>query len=275
MSTGVRSRPRTSEAPPVPVPVHDRFKERARRLRRRPWRVVGWVVAVVVLVGAVVALLLWSPAFVVDDVVVEGVEGPIAEGAVSRAAVPLGLPIARVDTDAVSARVEEDLRIAEAVVQRDWPSTVVVVVTLREPALVLDQAGAGQQQVVDADGVVYDTVGDRPRDVPVVRATRGELSQDSLAGVLAMLEAVDPATAADITGLQLTGDGDLRFRLGELTVLWGGPQEAALKGPVLEALLLQDQISPQTEQSIVLDLAVPQTPVVTGLEPAVEQGWAP
>jgi cell division protein FtsQ len=275
MSTGVRSRPRTSTTPPVTVPVHDRFKERARRIRRRPWRVVGWVVAVVALVVAVVGVLLWSPAFVVEDVVVEGVEGPIAEGAATSAAVPLGLPLARVDTEAVSARVEEDLRIAEAVVERDWPSTVVVQLRLREPALVLDQAGVGQRQVVDAGGVVYDSVADRPRDVPVVRATRGEVSQESLAGVLAMLEAVDPETAEDVTGLQLTGDGDLRFRLGGLTVLWGGPQEAEIKGPVLEALLMQEQITPQTEQSIVLDLAVPQTPVVTGLEPTAEQGWTP
>ncbi len=275
MSTGVRARPRTSGAPPPTVPVHDRFKERARRWRRRPWRMAGWIVAVVTLVATVVGVLLWSPAFVVEDVVVEGVEGQVAEGAVTGAAVPLGLPLARVDTQAVSARVEEDLRIAEAVVERDWPSTVVIAVRLREPALVLDQSGARQRQVVDAEGVVYDTVTDRPRDVPVVRATRGEVSQASLAGVLAMLEAVDPATAEDVTALQLTGDGDLRFRLGGLTVLWGGPQEAELKGPVLEALLLQDQISPQTEQSIVVDLAVPQTPVVTGLEPAAEQGWAP
>lgn len=273
MSTGVRSRPRTSQA--QPVAVHDRFKERARRLRRRPWRLVGWVVAVVTLVAAVVGVLLWSPAFVVEDVVVEGAEGSIAEGVVTSAAVPLGLPIARVDTEAVSTRVEGDLRIAEAVVERDWPSTVTVTVTLREPALVLDQTGAKEQQVADADGVVYDSVAERPEDVPVVRATRGEVSQESLAGVLGMLEAVDPSTAEDVTALQLTGDGDLRFRLGGLSVLWGGPEEAELKGPVLEALLLQDQIDPETEQTIVLDLAVPQTPVVTGLEPTVEQGWTP
>jgi cell division protein FtsQ len=266
MSTGVRSRPRTTTTPSASVPVHDRFKERTRRLRRRPWRLVGWLVAVVVLVTAVVGVLLWSPAFVVEEVVVEGVEGSAAEGAADRAGVPTGLPLARVDTEAVAARVEEDLRVAEAVVERDWPSAVVLEVRLREPALVLDQTGESRPQVVDAEGVAYDTVSGRPRDVPVVRATRGEVTQESLAGVLAMLDALEPATAREVTGMQITGDGDLRFRIGGLTVLWGGPQEPELKGAVLDALVGQDQITPETEQQVVVDLAVPQTPVVTGLE---------
>ncbi|MCE0488193.1 cell division protein FtsQ/DivIB [Ornithinimicrobium sediminis] len=287
MSTGVRSRPRTGSTPaaPVSVPVHDRFTARARRIRRRPLRLVGWLVAVLVLVGAVVGVLLWSPAFVVEDVVVEGAEGQLAEGAVSRAAIPVGLQLARVDTEAVAARVEEDLRIAEATVGRDWPSTVSLTVRLREPALVLDQAGAGSLQLVDAEGVVYDTVSRRPDDVPRVRAPRGDVSPASLAGTLDMQAALTPETAEQVRGLQVLGDGELRFAVGPVTVLWGGPEDAELKARVLEALLAQEPIALALEAdadaegdaegggedgpALTIDVAVPGTPVVSGLEPSL------
>lgn len=246
---------------------HARFAQRASSLRRRARRVWTWLGVVLVLVSAVVLTLWWSPAFVVEEVAVTGVQGEVAAGAQERASVPLGVPLARIDTDAVARRVEQDLRVAQADVSRDWPSAVTIQVSLREPALVIDQAGSARLQVADGTGVIFDRIAERPEDLMLVRASRGDLRGDSLTGVLDVLAALPPETAQRISSVRLTADGDLRFYLGPVLVSWGPPGQDDLKAGVLAALLAQQQIDIGGEQTMGVDLSTPRTPVVTGLTP--------
>lgn len=247
--------------------MHARFAQRIGVLRRRARRVWTWLVVVLLLVCAVVVTLWWSPAFVVAEVTVSGVDGEVAAGAHQRADIPLGIPLARVDTDAVAVRVEKDLRIAEATVSRDWPSTVDISVSLREPALVIDQSGSARLQVSDASGVIFDEVAETPADLMLVRASPGELDSESLSGVLSLRGALAPQMVQQISSLRLSGDGDLSFALGAVEVDWGAAGQEQLKAEVLDALLAQDQIDPEGEHQIGIDLSTPQTPVVTGLTP--------
>lgn len=246
---------------------HARFAQRTSSLRRRARRVWTWLGVVLVLVSVVVLTLWWSPAFVVEEVTVTGVQGELATGATERADVPLGVPLARIDTDAVEGRVEQDVRVAQADVARDWPSAVTIGLSLREPALVIDQAGSARLQVADATGVIFDKVAERPEDLMLVRASRGELGGTSLTGVLDVLAALPPETAQRISSVRLTADGDLRFYLGSVQVSWGAPGQDDLKAGVLAALLAQRQIDIEGEQTVGVDLSTPRTPVVTGLTP--------
>lgn len=252
-------------------PVHQRFAERAGRLRRRPHRLVLWAVAVLVLVTGVAALLLWSPAFVVEDIVVEGVKGPIAESVEADASIPAGLPLARVDTAAATARIEQDVRVAEASVTRDWPSALTVQVRLREPAVAIAHAGSPTYQLADAGGVVFETVPSRPDDVPLVQVAGDRTPEEGLAGALALLRSLRSDVRADLGAVRLEPSGDLSFEWGSVTVHWGDGNNAGLKSEVLGALLRQEQIDTGGEQPITIDLSTPKTPVVTGLTPVEEE----
>lgn len=250
--------------------MHVRFAARTRRLRRRARRVWVWPAAVLALVAVLVVTLWWSPAFVVQEVTVTGVEGELATGAEKRAGITPGAPLARVDTDAVAARVEEDLRVDRADVSRDWPSGVTIDVVLREPAMAINQAGASSVQLADASGVVYEQIREPPASLMLVRASRGEMRPASLSGVVRLRSALPPEVAREVSEMQVTADGDLRFRVGSVAVEWGRPGQEDLKATVLMALLAQEQIDPEADQQVEVDLATPQTPVVTGLIPDEE-----
>jgi len=98
--------------------AHERFRRRAAQVRRRPWRFAAALLAMLLAAGGVVYLFGYSEAFVVEEVVVRGVEGPLLEEVAATAAVPVGRPLARVDTDAIGERVLGDLRVREVSVQR-------------------------------------------------------------------------------------------------------------------------------------------------------------
>ena len=142
MSTGVRSRPATKTGGPrSQQPAPGRWQRlrlwwRTRRSQGRPRRrLLTWLALVALLAGGVVFLFFFSAALVVKDIEVSGGREQVQESAVELAQIPLGRPLARVAEGAVGERVLTDPRIAEVVVERDWPSTVRLVLTEREPVV--------------------------------------------------------------------------------------------------------------------------------------------
>ena len=102
----------------------------------------------------------------------------------------MGTPLARVDTEAVGARVRERVTVAEVSVRRSWPGTLTVEVVPRSAALVVRNP-QGRLEVVDAEGVTFGTVRAAPKGVPVVTATGAEgTTQEALLSSLALLEAL-------------------------------------------------------------------------------------
>lgn len=253
--------------------VHEKFQQRAAQARRRPWRVVGVLVVVAALISAVVYLFGWSSAFVVRDVTLTGAKGEVAQTAQTNAAIPVGQPLARIDTDEVEQRVLVDLRVATVDVGRSWPSTVTLELTLRKPALAVKQSGAKGVRLADEQGVVYDTVKKAPKSLPSVRASKGDLDPADLQAVLALPAALSPGVAKDSDNFTLTSTGDIEFTVGEIEVKWGDGRSPELKSRVLEGLLKQEGIDPEAEADpiagpIVIDVSTPATPVVTGLQTA-------
>lgn len=263
---------------------HDRIAERAAKVRRRPWLVAALVTGIVALIGGLIYLFWFSAVLEVDDVVVRheqeetGLPEDLAQDVLSAAAVPTGVPMARVDTGAAQDRVLQDLRLAEVSVQRSWPSTITVVVTPREPAIILTQPGE-PERVADAAGVVYDQVsgdeasalraGDHPgAAVPVLaaRVPHGDIDEAQVRAALALISALDPALRDQISGLRVMDAGTLRFDLGSVRVDWGLPGQDQDKARVLLALLNQEQIDPDNEDTrITVNLTAPSAPVVRGL----------
>lgn len=251
--------------------AHRKFQERAARARRRPWRFVAAFAAILLVLGGVVYLFGWSDAFLVEEVaVVEREEGPpveqeLSEAALALAAVPTGVPLARVDTAAAEQRVLQDLRIEQVQVRRSWPSTITVELTPRTPAIAVVQSGE-PLQLADGTGLIYTTVPQRPSGVPQLRVPSGEVDRAAVAGALALREALPDDLEAQVRNLRVRGNGTLDFNLGRVSVAWGPAQFHSDKALVLSALLQQESIDPEDEDHrIRIDLTVPTTPVVTGM----------
>lgn len=219
------------------------------------------------LAAVVVYVVGFSPVLVVKEVQVTGADKQVSRMARENADVGVGRPLARVDTEAVADRVSADSRIRTVEVSRGWPSTVAIDLTLRRPRAVLTQPGE-QTMLVDGSGVAYEAVAQRPEDLPQIAAPPGSVARESLAGALQARSALDPAVRDQVSSMEVTSDGDLRFSVGPLAVLWGQPEEHEAKAAALAALLTQDGIDPDGERSLTIDVTAPQTPVVSGLPPA-------
>lgn len=151
-----------------------------------------------------------------------------------------GVPLAAVDTDGVAARVSAIPGVAAVEVDRSWPDTLVVVVTERTPAAVLDTPDG--PKLVDVTGFVYR---DAPPDVRLPRLQLPRIAPDDPATLAAVgvLQALPVPVRDQVQTLSLGGGGST-FELGlteDRRVLWGPWSDtgqtaarARVLGPVLQ-----------------------------------------
>jgi cell division protein FtsQ len=244
-----------------PVEIARPSRRRRRdgpRDRRRRW-LVGIALALVVL--ALAGWAVWaSPLLTVRAVRVDGATTLTAEQVRTAAGVAEGTPLLRVDVQDAETRVARLPQVASVQVARGWPGSVVVTVAERRPVAVVEQAGT--RALLDASGVLFDTLtgeppaGAVPLDVrtpgPDDAATRAAL--DALtalpADVRARVAAAAAGAGADVT-LTLT-DGT--------TVVWGAPDgdpgTATDRSATLVALLAQIA-SGALEPAATIDVSAP------------------
>ena len=230
-----------------------RFQRRAHEVRQRPLRLLGYAAAALV----VVALLGWvvgfSPVLAVRTVEVVGV--PESEVAAIRAVakVPLGQPLARVDSAAVAARVAERATVADVSIERSWPSTLVIHASPRQPFLVVKNP-QGQLQVVDATGVAYAHVTKAPAGVPTVNAaTQAALSHDALAAAVSVVKVLPASTQKRVSNVTVSSANLVTLTIGRTSIVWGGVNEPERKLAIMTALL---RGNPK-----LIDVSAPSTPV--------------
>ncbi|WP_151524164.1 cell division protein FtsQ/DivIB [Serinicoccus kebangsaanensis] len=229
-----------------------------------------WTAVVLAAAAAMVFLFFFSAAFVVKDLQATGAREEVTESALQHAQIPHGRPLARVSEGRVSDRVLEDRRIAAVEVERDWPSSVTLVVTEREPAVAL--RGGGTTWLADASGVIYEQV-DRPsKKLPLItlRSDPTELDSDTVTGLAELWRMrPDPDTLEGDLGAPAVGsDGSIEMDLGQVTLVWGSPTDNEKKWNVVTALIGQETIDPQGALAMTIDVRIPGTPVVTGLPEA-------
>jgi cell division protein FtsQ len=245
---------RTSTSPPRGLASsRERFQVRADRVRRRPWRLAAWVVAVLALVAALVWLVAFSPVLAVRTVEVVGV--PADEVAPIRllAAVPAGIPMARVDDTAVADRVRQRATLANVSIERSWPSTLVIHASPRVPVLVTKNP-QGQLHVVDSRGVAYAQVRTAPKSVPMVHtASEAGLSRDALMAAVDVVEVLPPALQKQTSNVTVSGANLVTLRVRGTTVVWGGVGQPEKKLAVMTALL--------KGRPKLIDVSAPDTPV--------------
>lgn len=239
----------------------------------RAWRraLLLWGGLVLALAAGLVFLFFYSAAFVVKTVTVTGAEGEVAQNVEQLANIPQGRPLARVSAGQVSKRVlGGEIRVKSVTVERDWPSTLVYDVQLREPALAL--RGRGSVWLADVNGVVYDEVDKASGKLPAVKVSGApeDLSEETVQGLVELWRLrPDPAELEGELGTPAyAADGTVTLTIDRLTVVWGTPTQTEKKWSVVRALISQKSIDPQGAVAQRIDVTVPDTPVVTGLPPA-------
>jgi cell division protein FtsQ len=237
----------------VATSMPERVAQRDRSRRRSRLVVAGSLVVVVALVAGTGWLLLGSSAFGVATVDVTGLRRLGPDQVRTQAAIEPGTPLARVDTDVVAARVGELPAVRAVEVTRDWPSTVVIKVTEREPAAV--QARGRDWVLVDRTGAVFGTVAKRPRRLPRISAPVSE-GAPALRATLDVLDALPVQVRAQVREVRAASLEQVTLRLSRhRTVQWGSTDRSDRKAAVLAVLL--------TRKARVYDVSAPDSPTTT------------
>ncbi|MFT3662036.1 MAG: FtsQ-type POTRA domain-containing protein [Gordonia sp. (in: high G+C Gram-positive bacteria)] len=237
---------RRTTAPRNPVP--DEYAEMRRRGRRRLWRLLG-ALALLAVVGGLVAAAYFSPLMSVRDVTVTGDSAVPRDEILTVAEVPSGLPLLQVETAAVANRIARIPGVESVKVERGYPSTVSIEVVERTPRAVVSTA-QGKLGVMDRLGVVYLEFDSR--------AAMGKAGRDGVAyRTLPRVEVptpgpADPTTAAalvvagdlpdwlrgEVVSITASSPADLRLKLTrERTVVWGDAERGGDKAEALAYVL--------------------------------------
>lgn len=231
--------------------------EIGRRRQRSTWRTRLVRGGVVVAVLGVFALATWlvgySDVLTADQVRVTGADGALVETVTEAAAVPIGRPLARVDTAEVAANVETIPDVASVTVTRDWPSTVAISITGRVPLASLE--GDEGWYGVDVEGVLFAPQAEPAADRPVLVAPDGAQGQQARAAGVGVADALPAQVLGDVARIEAPSPVEVRLVLRDgPVVVWGSAEDAERKADVL-AVLLQ---TPATQY----DVSVPDRPTI-------------
>ena len=263
-----RRRARTTVDRPMPVAdaasllggeeatdLGDRLRERTRARRILLARRIALTLVTLALAAGGVWVAFFSPVFAFSSsaVVVSGEDGTLVTADSVRSSIASfeGVPLTRLNTQAVARAVESNVAVRSASVSRRWPTSLRVSVTMRTGMAV--EAASGGYWLVDDQGVAFQQVpsaGDYPlATLPEDRAT-------GAADIASVLGALDEATRAQVSAVTSTGT-QVNFTLrGGQTVKWGTRGDAPQKARVLATLLANVQAS-------TYDVSSPNHPVTS------------
>jgi cell division protein FtsQ len=239
------------------TPLPSRRRRRVRRRSDRPLRLAGVVLGVV----AVCWALLASPLLGVRTIQVDGLATLPADQVRAAAGIDPGTPLLRVDVDAAEARVARLPQVDSVEVTRGWPRSVVITVEERVAVAIVGQPG--RRSLVDADGVLFDTItGEGPAGVvPLDVANPGPGDPATRAGLEA-ITTLTPGLRDRVALVAAPGADDVTLTLTDGTaVRWGGPEQSTAKAKALAGLL--DQLaSGGLEPATMIDISAPDAVVL-------------
>jgi cell division protein FtsQ len=220
----------------VPSSVR-RFMARARKRRLRaalPWAVAA---GVVVVVSAVLWVIYGTAVLGVRDVQVVGTDFLTPLQVEQAASVPMKEPLARVDLDAVRARVQGLAAVDKAVVSRSWPGTIKVEVVERTPVAAVP-VGTEQWTLIDGAGVAYRSVSRRPDGLPLAQLAAPGPGDVNTRSALTVLSSLTDELREQLVGISVKAPAQIKLMLrGDRTVVWGDDTQSATKAQVATALL--------------------------------------
>ena len=224
----VRARPEA-----VPTSLRRMYRRLPHARSPRPWIYAG--LAGVVL-GALGWILFGTSLLGVRTVEVTGSELATPDQVRAAAGIVAGTPMARLDTGAVARRVGALPPVASVDVRRSWPHTVVIEVSERVPLATV--AVDGRYGIVDAAGVVFRTVADRPSGLALIDVSAPGPDDPATRAALRVLQALTPELRGRLSVVRADSPTHVRVRLrGGREIVWGDAEQSETKARLATSLL--------------------------------------
>lgn len=203
-----------------------------------PWRALFFAGLLLAILGGGAWALLGSSLLVVRHVEVSGNHTVSSAEVRAAAGIRAGTPLATVNTGAAARRVERLAPVLSATVSRSWPDAIAITVRERTPVLAVALIGGGFE-LVDQYGVVVRTASSRPPGLVLLSNAPAVLrGSAAVRGSAEVVRALPASIRARLLSVSASPAGAVTLQLrGHLTVLWGGPGQAALKATELQMLL--------------------------------------
>jgi cell division protein FtsQ len=229
-----------------------RRKRKARRSWRRRLIATTTVVLMLVLLGGSLWIVYFSSLLVTKRANVVGTRHLTPQQVSFVVQVPLGVPLARQDLDALAARATSIPAVESATVTRDWPNTIRVTVVERRPVLAVHRPDG--YVVVDKFGVAYQRQQTMPPKVLLADVDAGDAALLSEVAVVAT--ALPEKLRSKVSLITAASRDSIALRLGSgRTVTWGSSSDSELKAQIVTALLKR---KPKSS----IDVSSPHNPAV-------------
>lgn len=220
--------------------VHSNGAEPAKVPTRgviRGLKVLMWSALASVLAVALGLVLYFTPIMSVRHIAVSGLAALTEPEVLTAAAVPQGAPLLQVDTDAVAERVATIRRVASARVQRDYPSTLRIIVVERVPVAVKDYPDG--PHLFDKDGVDF-AAAPPPQGLPYLDTDNPGPTDLPTKAALQVLLSLRPEVASQVARIGAPSVASLTLTLLDgRQVIWGTTDRTEEKALKLGALLTQ------------------------------------
>ncbi len=227
------TRPRQREQAGVGDATINLDLRRKRTRRGFALRIIAPLV-VLVLIAAGIGVVGFSSALAARSVQVHGTAVLDRAQVLQAAQVPLGVPLARIDTALVTSRVMSLREVESAEVDRSWPHTVVITIRERRPIFAI--AEQGSYLLVDTHGIAYRAVDTRPSEQVLAAVAPG--NQPLLAAVAAVVAVLPADVRSELKTVRAQTRDSITLQLsGGRSVLWGDDSRPEDKLRVLRALL--------------------------------------
>ncbi|MDD2817537.1 MAG: FtsQ-type POTRA domain-containing protein [Candidatus Nanopelagicales bacterium] len=198
----------------------------------------------IVIVALAAGWVVWfSSLLTSESVSVIGVEGAPAEQIAQAAQVPLGVPLAQLDTQGIADQLVSIPWLASVDVRRGWPHDVVIAVVPRT-AIAVTGSGLG----VDAKGVEFAPTTKLSAKLPTVTG-----DGIGLVSAMGVLNSLPDDLRPKVAKLSATTRDNVELTLHSGAIVkWGSVEQAELKSQVTRALLKR--------KAKIYDVSAPELP---------------
>ncbi len=233
----VKVRARSATAVAGPAPGSEIFARHRRERRRTLLRRLLIALAALAVVLGGIWLVFFSSVLAVTGADVRGADVVDEDEVTTAARVPVGVPLATVDLEAIRARVEDLAPVRSADVSRSWPDKVRIDVTEREALAFV--AWNGGWRGFDEAGVLFRDYDTMPKGMPQVRVT-STTPVEALAESAAIVRSLPRGLLRQVEYVEVGSIDDITLRLRDAAVVrWGSADQSNDKAAVLEVLLRQ------------------------------------
>lgn len=213
---------------------------------------------VVVALGGLLAIAVYSPLLALRTITVDGVSKVSAEEVRAAVSGQVGVPLALLDLNRVRAELDGFPLIRSFSTEIVPPSTMRIHIVERVPIGVV--ATATGFAIVDPAGVVLESAPRRPEGLPLIDTAGEGADSVAFAAIVDVLLALPDSIRPRVGVAQATSKDDVRLVLSDTgqRVRWGSAERSALKARVLAELMAVQGDGANIE----FDVSAPLSPVV-------------